>query len=171
VSLTGGQAERVFEAVGLQFGQVGILVDDLDRALAAHRTLGPWMIYTYDRARVPGMHIGGEPADFAFRIALNRAKPQTEFIQPLDGDNPYAAWLAEHGPGLHHLGYYVTDVEATTAAMEQAGFAAIMGGHGFGADGTGAYCYYDTVAAVGYIVEAIEVPNRRRPPEATVRLA
>jgi hypothetical protein len=42
-----------------------------------------------------------------------------------------------------------------------------MGGSGFGADGSGAFCYYDTTAAIGYLAEAIERPRVRRPAEET----
>jgi len=101
---------------------------------------------------------------------LNPHKPQIELIEPLDDRNPYAKWLADHGPGLHHLGFYVDDVDTASETMERAGFAPIMGGKGFGADGTGGYCYHDTVAVLGYILEVIEVPVKRRPPEATIAL-
>lgn len=164
------QAVRIFETLGLHFGQLGVVVDDIERAVAAHAVLGPWALYTYDRARVPGMHIRGRAADFSFRIALNPHRPQLELIQPLDDGNPYRTWLTEHGPGLHHLGFYVASVDAAIGTMEAAGFPTIMGGTGHGADGTGGYCYFDTVSTLGYIAEAIEVPVERHPPEATMPL-
>lgn len=164
------ESRGIFQALGLHFGQLGVVVNDLEGTIASHAALGPWMLYTYDVSRVRHMHIGGKPADFSFRLALNPHTPQLEIIAPLDDQNPYAAWLGEYGPGLHHLGFYVDDLPTAEAAMEGEGFAPIMGGAGMGADGTGGWCYYDTVAAVGYIIEVIELPVERRPPEATVAL-
>jgi methylmalonyl-CoA/ethylmalonyl-CoA epimerase len=168
-SLVPGSSRVPFEVLGLQVGQVGIVVADLERSLAFHADIGPWAIWTYDQTTVSRLQIGGEPAEFAIRVALNPHAPQVELIQPLDDHSPYASWLSEHGPGgLHHLGFYVDDADRVTKAMTSAGYPPVMGGAGFGADGSGAFCYYDTIAAVGYIVEAIERPQVRRPAEATV---
>jgi hypothetical protein len=158
-----------FELLGVQVGQVGIVVDDLERALAAQTALGPWSIWTYDPTTVTRLHVAGEPAEFAIRIALNPHTPQVELIQPLDDRSPYASWLAAHDPGgVHHLGFYVEDADGVTRAMTGAGYPPLMGGAGFGADGSGVFCYSDTAAALGYIAEAIERPRVRRPPEAIV---
>jgi methylmalonyl-CoA/ethylmalonyl-CoA epimerase len=153
-------------AMGPEPAQLGIVVPDLERALAAHAGMGPWAVYTYDRDVVPTLECGGAPADFRFRVALNPGSLQLELIQPLDDRSPYARWLARGHSGVHHLGYLVDDVPATTAAMQAAGFAVLMSGSGHGADGTGAFSYYDTEAAVGYVMEAIRRPLQRREPEA-----
>jgi methylmalonyl-CoA/ethylmalonyl-CoA epimerase len=157
----------VFEALGPQFHQLGIVVPDVEAAAAAHRALGPWSVYTYDRSIVDNLCVAGEPADFTFRLAFNQRRPQLEFIEPVN-DSPYAEWLQEHGPGLHHLGFFVEDFERATTLMRGAGLEPFMSGSGFGADGSGAYAYYDTVAEVGYFVEAIDVPTARRPPESVL---
>lgn len=159
-------AGDVFDVLGRQYHQVGVVVADLDRALAAHTGLGPWSVWTYDRGAVPDLACGDEPADFAFRLALTPNDPQLELIQPLDERGPYARWLAEAGPGVHHLGFVVPDVADVTRRMRRAGFEVLLSGSGYGADGGGAFAYFDTVEAVGYVTEAIERPARRREPEA-----
>jgi methylmalonyl-CoA/ethylmalonyl-CoA epimerase len=150
------------------FAQVGIVVPDMDEALRERAGNGPWQLWTYDRAMAPGLHCGGEPADYAFRVALDVHDPQIELIQPLDEGSPYASWLAEGNRGLHHLGYLVEDLAAAIAAMEMAGYELLMGGTGHGADGTGGFAYFDTVAQLGYLTEAIERPGRRHEPDAIV---
>jgi catechol 2,3-dioxygenase-like lactoylglutathione lyase family enzyme len=161
-----GDGTKVLDALGRDFDQVGIVVEDLDRALRAHEGMGPWSVYTYDRSVAPDLQAGGVPADFRFRLALNPGQPQLELIQPLDDRSPYAAWLAAAGSGIHHLGFLVEDVPATTEVLRAAGFELIMSGSGHGADGTGAFAYYDTAEAVGYVTEAIRRPATRREPEA-----
>lgn len=160
-------AEIVLDALGPQFHQLGIVVPDVEAAAAVHRVLGPWSVYTYDRTVVPGLCLGGKPADFTFRLAFNQRRPQLEFIQPVD-DSPYAEWLHKHGPGLHHLGFFVDDFGRVTNLMRSGAFEPFMSGTGFGADDSGAYAYYDTVDELGYFVEAIELPTARRPPESVL---
>ena len=147
--------------------QVGVVVDDLEQALAAHSGLGPWLVYTYDRERVPNLSADGGSISFGFRLALNPSQPQIELIQPLDRVGPHGRWLARNGSGIQHLGYLVDDVAAATGQMEEAGFRTILSGSGYGAEGGGAFAYFDTVAAVGYLMEAIERPERRTEPEST----
>ena len=158
----------VLDSVGPHFGQVGLVVRDLERTAAAHARLGPYRVYTYDRSTVPGLKLAGSPADFRFRIAINPHMPQLEIIQPLDDASPYATWLAQRGPGMHHFGFYVDDFEAATQALARAGYLSVMSGSGFGADGSGAYDYFDTVDDLGYLTEVIRVPEIRREPEAII---
>lgn len=157
----------IYAILGTGVAQIGMVVADLEEAVAAHRAAGPWSIWTYDRSVVPTLRCAGGD-DFAFRIALNAGDPQLELIEPLDDRGPYAEALAEAGGALHHLGFLSTDVAATTVAMEAAGVSVLLSGSGHGADGTGAFTYYDTREALGYLTEAIERPSRRREPDAVI---
>jgi 4-hydroxyphenylpyruvate dioxygenase-like putative hemolysin len=154
--------------IGTDFNQVGIVVDDIERAIAAHEGHGPWSVSTIDRTIVANLSVAGELADFAIRVAANTDAPQLELIEPLDDRSPYADWLSVHGPGIHHLGFHVESVPAVTAAMTAAGFEVVLSGSGHGLDGDGAFAYYDTVAALGYLTEARERVRRRRPPDRVV---
>jgi len=158
-------SRSVFDVLGGHVDQVGIVVEDLNQALQAYHGVGPWAVWTYDRSTVPGLHTSMGPADFRFRIALNNDDPQIELIEPLDDRSLYAQWLADGRGGLHHLGYLVDNLASATDAMRAAGFTVLAGGWGNGADGSGGFCYYDTIEAIGYIAEAIERPSRRRSPD------
>lgn len=54
-----------------------------------------------------------------------------QLVEPLDGSSQVAAWLEEHGEGLHHVCFGVDDVERAAAAMADPG-AAIQLGNGRG---------------------------------------
>ena len=41
----------------------------------------------------------------------------------------------------------------------------VQSGRATGADGTGAYAYYDTFDELGFYLEAVVVPNLRREPD------
>jgi methylmalonyl-CoA/ethylmalonyl-CoA epimerase len=48
---------------------------------------------------------------------LDLGNTQLQLVEPLASDHPLAAWLAEHGPGLHHFCFAVDDVAAAGAAL------------------------------------------------------
>ena len=100
-------------------------------------------------------------------IALGGSDPQLELIQPLEGPSIYHEFLERSGSGLHHMAFRTTTSRPTTHAMERAGFPLLQAGFGFGADGSGGFAYYDTMAALGYIAEAVEPPAVRREPHRT----
>ena len=51
--------------------------------------------------------------------------------------------------------------------MVAAGYDLLQSGYGYGLDGDGGYAYFDTERDFGIIVEALEVPRRRREPDFT----
>jgi hypothetical protein len=73
--------------------------------------------------------------------------------------------LDQRGEGLHHLGYYVDDVDTEIARMAALGYPLLQSGRGFGVDGDGAYAYFDSEAGLGCIVEAILLPRQMPEPE------
>jgi catechol 2,3-dioxygenase-like lactoylglutathione lyase family enzyme len=58
--------------------------------------------------------------DSRLRISYGRYAGMTlEFVQPVEGRGPHAAWLEQHGEGVNHFGFWVPDVaEATKRALE-----------------------------------------------------
>jgi methylmalonyl-CoA epimerase len=48
-----------------------------------------------------------------------------ELLAPLGPETPVGRFLAKQGPGLHHVAYQVPDIDATLAALRQAGLALI----------------------------------------------
>ena len=73
--------------------------------------------------------------------------------------------MREHGYGLHHLGVAVEDVREALAQAAAAGLNVTQEGSGHGADGSGYFGYLDTENEIGTIVELIQFPKERRPPE------
>jgi methylmalonyl-CoA/ethylmalonyl-CoA epimerase len=151
--------------------QIALVVRDLERAVRDFDGVlpsGPWRGYVFDRESVAGCEYHGKVADWSFRLVLNDSRPQYELIEPLSGSNIYSDWLDTRGEGLHHVAYVVASVDETTAQMAAAGHPAIQSGHSFGAERDGAFAYYDTAEALGFIVEAVEPPSGL--PEPAFRL-
>jgi methylmalonyl-CoA/ethylmalonyl-CoA epimerase len=143
--------------------QVGIVVADLDAAVAAHSelcgcTAADWRFDVFGPDSVEELMVRGAPARFSMRLGFHGSAPELELIQPLWGPSIYAEWLAGAGGGLHHLAVAVTSLAHATAAMEGAGFPTLQAGRGFAPRGRGGFAYYDTAAALGYLLEAVELP-------------
>ena len=147
--------------------QIAFVVRDLERAARAFDArlgTGPWRGWVFG-PQGQGREYRGRPAEWTLRLALNGTDPQYELVQPLAGPSIHADWLEARGEGFHHLGFLVESVDRTTAEMETAGHAAVARIHSFGADGDGAAAYYDTVDALGFLVEAVEPPARMPSPD------
>ncbi len=149
--------------------QVAVVVRDLDAAMERYWTrlgIGPWDVYTYGPHRMSQMTFRGNEQPYVMKLALAFVGPTMyELIEHVTGPSIYEEHLAQRGEGLHHLGYYVQDIDAEIAAMADRGYALLQSGRGFGLDGDGAYAYFDTGADLGCIVEAIERPRQMPEPE------
>lgn len=149
--------------------QVAMIVPDLEEVVRNYWNffgIGPWHFYTYARPLVPHMAYYGQPANYRMRIALSYfGSMRVELIEIGEGDTIYADFVREHGYGPHHYGVLVEDMAAAVAEVEAAGFRVIMEGAGFGPDGDGHYAYLDTESKLGVVIELIERPKRRHPPE------
>lgn len=54
---------------------------------------------------------------------LDLGNTQLQLVEPLVPDHPLHAWLAQHGPGLHHFCFKVDDVGASHTELLAAGLA------------------------------------------------
>ena len=54
---------------------------------------------------------------------LDLGNTQLQLVEPLTSDHPLRAWLAQHGPGLHHFCFKVEDVGASHTELIAAGLA------------------------------------------------
>jgi methylmalonyl-CoA/ethylmalonyl-CoA epimerase len=90
-----------------------------------------------------------------------------ELIEPVDGPNCYQEFLDARGEGLHHVARFVDDLDAAIGEMEGQGFSVLQSGRGIGVDGDGGFAYFDTDGALGYTLEAVELPTAMRDPERT----
>jgi methylmalonyl-CoA/ethylmalonyl-CoA epimerase len=140
--------------------QIGIVVASCDEAVARYTALlgySEWRRSTFGPEDVGRMTLRGADAEYSMRLAFAGDAPELE-LEPAGGDSLYSEWLAERGEGLHHLAVVVGSLDEAIDTMERAGFANIQSGHGFAPDGKGGYAYFDTVGALGFILEAVEMP-------------
>jgi methylmalonyl-CoA epimerase len=90
---------------------VGVAVEDIESALPFYRdVLGMPLVHTET--------VTDQGVDAAL---LDVGDGHIELVAPLGPETGVAKFLARRGPGLHHVAYRVTDVEATLAALAAAG--------------------------------------------------
>ena len=155
---------------GRAIDQVGILVEDLDAAVERHVTLWPdlgWKVWEYGSEYLRSIKFEGAEIEASWRAGLNSATPQIELIEPVSGPGAYGAWIDRHGYGMHHVGLVVESFDDAVEEMRSSGFEPVQEGIGFGLDGDGAFAFFDTSAELGFWVEIIVRPARRRDPVAT----
>jgi methylmalonyl-CoA/ethylmalonyl-CoA epimerase len=153
-----------------QVNQIALVVHDLEATMRRYWEMlgvGPWSVYTYGPPLVREMTYRGKAQEYRMRLALAHTGPMMiELIQPLSDHNIYVEHLDRKGEGLHHLGIFVPSLGPAVADAERQGFSMIQSGRGYGKSGDGGYAYFDTEASLGVILELIEIPKERIPPEA-----
>ena len=149
--------------------QIALVVRDLDAAMSGYWTLlgiGPWKVYTYGPPLVPTMTYRGRPQTYRMRLALTQVGDlMLELIQPLSGESIYQEHLDRKGEGLHHVGVFVPSFDEAVSEAIRRGYAVLQSGRGYGRWGDGGYAYLDTEDSLGLILELIEIPRERVPPE------
>lgn len=83
-----------------------------------------------------------------------------ELIAPLGPETGVARFLAQRGPGLHHLAYRVDDVEATLASLSVAGVRLIDERPRLGIRGS-RVAFVHPAAAGGVLTEIVEPAGHR----------
>jgi methylmalonyl-CoA/ethylmalonyl-CoA epimerase len=90
---------------------LGVAVHDLDEALSTYLEL--FGGHLEHRATVPDQ--GVEAA------AVLVGSGRVELVSPLGDDTPVGRFLANRGPGMHHVAYEVGDVETALGELEKSG--------------------------------------------------
>ncbi|HEX7247997.1 MAG TPA: methylmalonyl-CoA epimerase [Actinomycetota bacterium] len=90
---------------------VGIAVDDLEAAVERYRhTLG---VEPAHRERVEDQGVE--------EVLFPAGSSYVQLLGALGPDTPVGRWLAARGPGLHHVAYRVSDIDAALTHMRDEG--------------------------------------------------
>jgi methylmalonyl-CoA epimerase len=94
---------------------IGVAVEDLDAAIALHE--GAYGMALVHREVVDAQGVEA--------VLLDVGENHVELLRPLAEESPVGRFLAKRGPGLHHVAYQVTDVQATLAVLRARGLELI----------------------------------------------
>jgi methylmalonyl-CoA/ethylmalonyl-CoA epimerase len=133
-----------------RIAHLGIAVPSIEAALPLYRD-------------VLGLAFEGVEEVHSYRVKvafLRIGEARLELLEPT-GEGMIAAFLASHGPGLHHVAYEVKDLEAAIRACEARGVTMIDRAPRPGAHGA-RVAFVDPRSADGVVTELCQPRGRRR---------
>ncbi len=159
--------------------QVGVVVRDLDAKVAALMRLfgiGPFHIIDYPAVERGPMlkQYHGQPGQFTARIAsANLGTVDLELIEPAQGPSIWHDFLAQHGEGIHHIKFTLSDDVPILEHLAQNGVQVEMGGV-YTQTGN-SFCYLDTQDTIGFCIELMRVvaspEDNSKPMSSTIQAA
>ena len=94
---------------------IGVAVEDLDAAIALHEEAYGMAVAHREVVEAQGVEA----------VLLDVGENHVELLRPLDRETPVGRFLSKRGPGLHHVAYQVSDVQATLDALRDRGLRLI----------------------------------------------
>ncbi len=94
---------------------VGVAVEDLDRALELYR----------DRYGLAEQHRETVEQFGVEAALLGVGDGHVELLEPTSADSAVGRFLEKNGPGMHHVAYQTTDIDATLERVREVGIRLI----------------------------------------------
>ncbi|MGH2966606.1 MAG: methylmalonyl-CoA epimerase [Solirubrobacterales bacterium] len=137
---------------------VGIAVLDLERAAGQYEA-------AFGMPLVHRETVESQGVDAAL---LDVGPAHVELLQPLGPETVIGRFISKRGEGLHHVAYRVAEIDATLAALKQAGIELIDTEARVGIRGS-RVAFLHPKAARGVLTELVEPPGPPRRLIATRR--
>jgi len=129
--------------------QISYAVKDIDNTVKAWSRLYGIEPWTYRENR--GINAKGQP--WKIRMAFANVGPlQIELVQCIEGRIFQSRFLDAWGEGIHHIGFYVDDVDAEVKKLVSQGVKLFVHDEGH-------FAYLDGGGAGGAIFELIQRPQ------------
>ena len=104
-----------------KFDQIGVAVRDVDQTVAFMNQSFGIEFLTMEMPRAKAF-LRGKKVEFIPRIAIAKVgKIDLELIQILEGEHIVKEFLYRNGPGLHHLGVYVDNLQTAVELWKKGG--------------------------------------------------
>lgn len=146
-----------------KFHHVSVVVRDMNKAIEYYKTLGigpfPPFIGPSGTTPLTGKTVRGKPVDYIVDLRLAEGgvgQLQFEVIQPLEGKTPVKEFLEKKGEGIHHLGFFVDDLDKETAKMAEKGFTITQTGE----TPEVKWAYFDADAVGGVVIELMQKTSK-----------
>ncbi len=94
---------------------IGVAVEQIEPALELYR----------DRFQLDLAHREVVEQQGVEAVLLDVGESHVELLAPLGADTPVGRFLANNGPGLHHVAYQVADIDDTLEQLKAAGLRLI----------------------------------------------
>jgi methylmalonyl-CoA/ethylmalonyl-CoA epimerase len=144
-----------------KFHHVSVVVRDIEKAIEFYQSLGigPFqsLVGPSGPTRLTRKMIRGKPADYQIDLrSAEIGQLQSEVVQPLEGETPIKEFLEKRGEGIHHVGFFVDDLDRETAKMAEEGFEITQSGE----TPEVRWAYFDTDVVGGVVIELMEMTSK-----------
>lgn len=124
--------------------QIGFIVEDLEKAMKEYSEI--YHIKSWFRAvnDPPGkiFYKGKEIEDKGFDAIIGYCgKTEIELITSTAEENIYTTFLREQGPGIHHICFFVKNIDKSISEYEKKGFEVLQYGEMVGKSMISRYVY------------------------------
>jgi methylmalonyl-CoA epimerase len=137
----GYRLRRVFTRID----HIGVAVEEIEPSLELYRDNFELRVAHREVVQEQGVEA----------VLLDIGENHVELLAPLGPDTPVGRFLAKKGPGLHHVAYQVSDIDATLGALKRAGLALIDEQPRIGIRGS-RVAFMHPAATVGVLTEIVE---------------
>ena len=148
---------------GLPFSkvdQIGIVVRNMAKAIEHYQSLGIGLFEPL-KLDIATREMWGKPVtpdSMINKVSLATMDlVQYELIEPVFGNSLFSEFLETKGEGIHHLGFFVTDIDKEIVKLKEKGFKIIWRMRFKGGGGS---VYFDTDRVGGIILEFIQWPPK-----------
>ncbi len=139
---------------------VGMVVRDIDKAAERLSALGigPFEPYHTKLGIVPPVErkLRGKPVECSLKVVAARIGPIELELLEAEGECVQTEFLAAKGEGLHHLAFFVDDLDREISRLAEKGLEPVM-------EGTMArgryFAYFEPEGAGGLIMELVQRPK------------
>ena len=139
--------------LGGHVDQIALLVPDLEAAMDGYVASLNVSFSVFEVTEANSTFSGSSP-QFRLRIAVAQAGlVSIELIQPAGGTTLHSKHLETRGPGLHHMGFYVSNLAEAKKGLSARGYQSILEGQ---IQGLGEYAYFEA-PDMHCIVEALHL--------------
>jgi len=126
--------------------QIGIVVKDMEATMKSYEKM-------FGIEPFPTVESAVDSAKLKIGL-FQLGEVQIELIQVLGGETIHSKFLEKRGEGLHHLGFFVEDIEKELARLEKGGIKVLERGTVLGVV---KFAYLDTEKTLGVVLELIQL--------------
>ncbi len=132
---------------------VGLVVSDLDAAMNGYSGNFGYTFYQFE-VNQGNTTLSGSSSTFSLRFGIGQLGVSLiELIQPVSGTTVYSRYLAQRGPGLHHLAFSTMDLAAARKLLAASGYPSTLDGT---IRGLVDFSYYE-VQGMACVVEPLQL--------------
>jgi len=142
-----------------KFFHIAVVVRDMEKAVEYYKSLGTVKAdYFEDSSTYLGYEMFGKTPDRVDKtrmVLVLVGSVIIELVQPLEGEPIYKEFLESIGEGVHHIAYFVDDIDEETAKLAEKGIPRMLRAiKGPGSDG---YAYFDSRKVGNVVTELVQV--------------